>query len=207
MEPNTTYQKDLESIRKIMERSVKFLSLSGMSGILSGVYALAGAAYAYYFIQYPASPFQYRQESIQAPDALMRLLVAAALVLTASIATGYWLSLRKAKRQGGKLWDSTGKRLLFNLSIPLVAGGLFILLSLFNGHYGIAAPACLLFYGLALINASANLFEEIRYLAYSEIVLGLLATAIPGFGLLFWAIGFGVLHILYGSIMYKKYDR
>jgi putative exporter of polyketide antibiotics len=121
--------------------------------------------------------------------------------------TGYVLASRKAKKLGLKVWDATSKRLVINLIIPLLTGGIFILILLAKGYYGIVAPACLIFYGLALINASANLFDEVRYLGFCEIVLGLVATLMPGFGLLFWAIGFGLLHIVYGALMFKKYDR
>ena len=206
MEQHQAYQKDLESIRKLMERSVKFISLSGLSGILAGIYALIGATIAYYLVHYPVSPFEYRIYSIQSPDVLVRLTTVAAVVLASSLLTGFWLSARKAKRAGVKIWDATSKRLFINLSVPLITGGIFILILLGNGHFGIVAPTCLIFYGLALINASGNLYEEIRYLGYSEIILGLIAASLPGYGLLFWAIGFGLLHIIYGSVMYKRYD-
>ena len=93
-----------------------------------------------------------------------------------------------------------------NLAIPLVSGGIFILIMLYTGHFGLAAPASLIFYGLALINGSLNTYDEVRYLGVSEIILGLIA-AFPGYGLIFWALGFGVLHIIYGGIMYNKYDK
>ena len=207
MSQNEPYQKDLESIRQMMERSVKFLSLSGLSGILAVVYALAGACVAYYIVHFPLSPIDYRQESIQDKDVIIKLLSIAVAVLALSLFTGYWLATRKAKAQGVKVWNTTSKRLVFNLAIPLVTGALFILILLWHGHYGVAAPACLVFYGLALLNASANLFDEVRYLGYCEIVLGLVCALLPGYGLFFWATGFGVLHILYGALMYKKYDR
>lgn len=207
MNQNESYQKDLESIRNLMERSVKFLSLSGLSGILAGVYALAGAATAYFMVHYPLSPLNYRQESMRDGDAVIKLLSIAIAVLALSLITGYVLANRKAKKQGVQVWNSTSKRLVINLAIPLVTGALFILILLWNGHYGVAAPACLVFYGLALLNASANLFDEIRYLGYCEIGLGLISALLPGYGLLFWAAGFGVLHVLYGTLMYKKYDR
>jgi len=190
-----------------MERSVKFISLSGLSGILAGTYALIGAAFAYFLIQYPLSITSYRQESVQSAPIIIKLLLIACIVLAASLITGFWLSSRKAKRSGTTIWNETSKRLFINLLIPLITGGIFILILLYNGHYGVVASACLIFYGLALINASANLYEEIRYLGYSEIILGLLSASLPGYGLLFWAIGFGVLHIFYGSLMYRKYDR
>lgn len=199
-------QKDIEAIRSLMERSVKFLSLSGFSGILSGIYATVGAVIVYYKLYYPRSPFQYRIDSIQDEGVIGELVVVGFVVLAASLSTGYWLSSRKAKKQNTQIWNPTSRRLFFNLSIPLITGGVFILILLANGHFGIAAPATLIFYGLALINASDNLFDEIRYLAYFEILAGLISAALPGYGLLFWFVGFGLLHIIYGALMYKKYD-
>ncbi|MCI0751251.1 MAG: hypothetical protein L0Y35_05400 [Flammeovirgaceae bacterium] len=207
MKPIEQYEQDLSSIRTIMERSVKFISLSGLSGILAGIYALIGSAAAYALIQYPLSITSYRQESVQPPSVIIKLIGIALVVLAASLLTGFWLSYRKANVHGTRVWNETSKRLVINLSIPLLTGGIFILILLSNGHYGVVAPACLIFYGLALINASANLYEEVRYLGYSEIVLGLICAALQGYGLLFWAIGFGVLHIFYGALMYHKYDR
>jgi len=201
------YEKDLASIRSMMERSAKFISLSGLSGILAGVYALVGAAAAYFVAHYPISPFDYRQYSINEGDVFFKLLVIAALVLFASITTGILLSNRKAKKHGLKFWTPASQRLFINLAIPLASGGILILIMLFTGHFGLAAPASLIFYGLALIQASSNTFDEIRYLGFSEIVLGLLSAAVPGYGLVFWALGFGVLHIVYGGIMYNKYDK
>lgn len=199
------YEKDLASIRSMMERSAKFISLSGLSGVLAGVYALIGAAAAYYVAHYPVSPLAFRQYSIS--DRFSTLVLIAALVLAASLTTGLLLSKRKAKKHGLKFWTPSSQRLFLNLAIPLVTGGIFILIMLFTGHFGLAAPASLVFYGLALIQASSNTFDEIRYLGFSEIILGLIAAAIPGYGLIFWALGFGVLHIVYGGIMYNKYDK
>lgn len=207
MKDDSAFEHDLASIHKLMERSVKFISLSGMSGILSGVYALAGAGAAYYLIQYPGFFFEYRLSGVPDLTTLMELFSIAWLVLLASIITGLILSARKAKRMGAKVWDATSKRLVVNLSIPLITGGVFVLITVWNGQYEIIAAAFLIFYGLALVNASPNLFDELRYLGYSEIVLGLIAAAVPEYGLVFWSIGFGVLHIIYGAVMYRKYDR
>jgi hypothetical protein len=201
------YEKDLASIRDIMERSAKFLSLSGLAGVLAGFYALAGAIAAYFLVHYPISPFRYRIYSATAENVLWKLILIAILVLVASLATGFYLSNKKAKKHGVRFWSPASKRLFLNLSIPLITGGLFIIIVLATGHYGLAAPASLIFYGLALIQCSSNTFDEIRYLGYSEIVLGLISALLPGYGLQFWALGFGVLHIFYGAIMYNKYDK
>lgn len=201
------YEKDLASIRSMMERSGKFISLSGMSGILSGLYALAGATAAYFLVQYPNSPLTNWQDAVSEEVSLLKLVLIASLVLIVSISTGVWLSHRKAKKSGMKLWNATSRQLLVNLTIPLCTGGLFILIILYTGHFGIGAPASLIFYGLALIQGRANTYDEVGYLGFSEIVLGLVSAMLPGYGLVFWAVGFGVLHIVYGAIMYNKYDR
>jgi predicted lysophospholipase L1 biosynthesis ABC-type transport system permease subunit len=206
MKPIQEYEQDIASIRAMMERSAKFISLSGLSGVLAGIYALAGATAAYFTVHYPISPMHYRIASVQTPEALFKLIAIAAVVLAASILTGVWLSQKKAKKYGLKLWTPTSRTLLTNMIVPLAAGGVFILIMLFTGHFGLAAPACLIFYGLALIQASANTYQEIRYLGFCEIVLGLVSALMPGYGLVFWAVGFGVLHIVYGAIMHNKYD-
>ncbi|MEO5978938.1 MAG: hypothetical protein ABIS36_05810 [Chryseolinea sp.] len=206
MKEVSEYEKDLASIRNMMEKSSKFISLSGMSGVLAGVYALGGAVAAYYTAFYPYSPFGYRLLSVNEPIVLIKLIFIAISVLGASIVTGLWLSSRQAHKRGVKLWGAASKELFYKLAVPLITGGLFILIVLSTGHFGLAAPASLIFYGLALIHGSTNTVDEIRYLGFSEIILGLFSALYPGYGLIFWSIGFGVLHIIYGAIMYNKYD-
>jgi hypothetical protein len=201
------YEKDIASIRNIMERSSKVISLSGLSGVLAGIYAIIGASIAYYVMYYPGSPFDYLVQPVRETEILWTLIVIASIVLIASLATGFLLSSQKAKKHGVNLWNAAGQRMITNLFIPLVAGGLFILIMIFNGYFVLAAPGCLIFYGIGLIQGSSNTYDEIRYLGFCEIALGLIAAAYPGYGLLFWTMGFGVLHIIYGSIMYNKYDK
>ncbi|HEX5169217.1 MAG TPA: hypothetical protein VFW11_08575 [Cyclobacteriaceae bacterium] len=201
------YEKDLASIRSMMERSGKFLSLSGMSGIMAGVYALGGAAIAYFMIYYPYSPFGLRFYYVNEEEIIGRLLMIAITVLTLSLGTGFWLSHRKAKKLNTTIWNKTSQHLMINLLIPLITGGLFILILISRGYLIIVASACLIFYGLALTNAGRHTFEEVRYLGFCEILLGLAAALLPGYGLVFWSLGFGVLHIIYGTVMYYRYDK
>jgi len=203
---NKSVHRDLESIRQLMERSVKFVSLSGLSGILAGIYALIGAGLAYreiYSGRVVRTVEYYRGHF----PMVKSLFLIAASVLAASLVTGWFFSYRKAKKLKTKMWDSTSKRLLINLAVPLSIGGFFTLIMVDYGYYNLIAASVLLFYGLALVNASSNLYDEVRYLGYCELIVGVCAALWPGFGLYFWAIGFGLLHILYGSMMYKKYDR
>ena len=205
MEEKKDIQDDIASIRSLMERSSKFISLSGLSGILAGVYALTGAAVAFCLIR---EPLNYQQIPFLHLLGLLPYLMGIALVvLIASIATGVLLTYRKAKKKGQPIWGKTSRDLLFNMSVPLVTGGLLILIFLYRGYFGIVAPTSLIFYGLALMAAGNFTFSDVRVLGISEIILGLITACLPGYGLLLWEIGFGVFHIVYGWVMYIKYDR
>ena len=207
MKNTAGYESDLAAIRSTMERSAKFMSLSGLSGILAGVFALAGAAYAYTLIYYPDSPYGFRLY-VGADSALLtKLIVTASAVLVLSLITAFLLSQQKANKLGVSIWNKPSQLLLINMSIPLATGGLFTIVMIAQGYYILFSSATLIFYGLALISASQFTYREVRYLGLSEIALGLLSSMLPGFGLVFWAIGFGLLHIIYGGIMHYRYDR
>lgn len=215
MEDQKEHLQALTDIRSMMERSSRFISLSGLSGVFAGVFALAGAYLAYMKIGSYAENYRSmilmnrdsegRMDSIN--NLITYLFCVATGVLAASLLTGILLTMRNSRKKGISIWDSTARRLLVNLAIPLITGGLFCLILLYHGDIGLVAPATLIFYGLSLINASKYTFNDIRYLGICEIILGLTASMFVGYGLLFWAIGFGVLHIIYGAVMYFKYER
>ena len=207
MKEENDYEKDLASIRRIMERSVKFLSISGLSGVLAGTYALIGSMLAYLVLYYPGSLINPRFEGLDEKSAVTKLASIAATVLLLSLVSGCLMSLRKAKKIGMPIWNATSKQLLIDLLVPLASGGLLILILLTQGNYGVIAPACLIFYGLALIQGGRSTFVEIKYLGLTEIVLGLASALFPSFGLIFWALGFGVMHMVYGAVMYFRYER
>jgi hypothetical protein len=212
MSKETDHLAQLQQIRALMERSSRFISLSGLSGVFAGVFALLGALAAYFYLGNNinmTSYFDYPVNSSVEPnkDVLGFFVIDALLVLTASLTAGLLLTWRSAKKKGQTIWDATAKRLLINLMIPLAAGGIFCLILLKHGLIGLVAPSTLIFYGLALLNGSKYTLDDIRYLGICEIILGLLAAIYIGYGLLFWAIGFGVLHIVYGLLMYNKYER
>lgn len=198
--------KAITDIRSMMERSSRFISLSGLSGIVAGVFALVGAYMAYTKIHSLNGIYRLLDRDAFV-DVAIYLMADAALVLAASVTCGVVLTVRNSKKKGVKIWDATSKRLLINLLIPLVTGGLFCLIMLYQGLVGFVAPATLIFYGLALINASKYTLNDIRYLGFCEIILGLAASLYIGYGLYFWAAGFGLLHIIYGAVMYFKYER
>ena len=198
---------ELSSIRNLMERSTKFISLSGLSGIMAGIYALIGAYIGYKIVYGNSNDLDYRDHYVNSPETLGLLLLVALAVLVFSILTGIWLTIRQARKKGENFWNPVSKRLLTNLSIPLVTGGLFILVLIIRGDYGIIASACLVFYGLALISGGQYTFSDVKWLGCCEIILGLLAALFPGFGIVFWVLGFGLLHVLYGTIMHFKYNQ
>lgn len=212
MDKQNEHLETLSEIRSLMERSSRFISLSGLSGVFAGVFALLGAlaAYFHFNMELTSSGYYMYAENAYGETNMhfyTFFFIDAGCVLFASLAAGSILTMRKAKQKNQSIWDSTSKRLLINLLIPLITGGLFCIALLYHGLIALVAPAMLLFYGLALVNASKYTLNDIRYLGICEIVLGLIAAIYIGYGLIFWAIGFGILHIVYGIVMYNKYEK
>ncbi|WP_372647482.1 hypothetical protein [Draconibacterium sp.] len=195
---------ELKDIRNIMERSSRFLSLSGLSGIMVGIYALIGAFFAYriVYIQFPSAV---RQEYIN--DTLTAVFIIGITVLVLSLFTIYVLTVKQAKKEQKPIWGPGSKLLLINLLIPLATGGILTTILAFRGYYGVVSPCFLIFYGLALVNAAKYTRPEILSLGLVEIILGLLAAIFPGYGLYFWAIGFGILHIIYGFMFLNRENK
>lgn len=196
------YLEDLHEIKNLMKRSSRFLSLSGLSGILAGTYALIGAYISNVLLENKV--VYIRMHSAENAELVIKLLSIAFSVAFMAIGTAFLLTRKKAKENGENIWDTTTKQLLIHFAIPLITGGIFGLILLNHEHYGILAPISLIFYGLALINASKFTLDTVKYLGISEVIVGLFAAIYVGYGLLFWAIGFGLLHIIYGGIMYFK---
>ncbi len=211
MNPNQ-HLEALSEIRSLMERSSRFISLSGLSGVIAGIAALIGAAFAYAYLG--IGPFeQTRPYYVAAPEAekwgmdfITFFLLDASSVVLAAVGFGVLLTTRKAKRKGQKIWDALTRRLLLNLLIPLIVGGVFCLALFKHDFIALIAPATLIFYGLALVNASKYTIHNVIYLGLAEIILGIIASFYLGYGLEFWTIGFGFLHIIYGAWMYFKYE-
>lgn len=205
--------QEVKDIRKMMERSSRFTTLSGLSCVAAGTVALLGAWQAFRFIEdyYGAvlSEWHYSGEAF----ALLRdrLLILALVVLALALAGAFYFTRRKSNRQGISLWGFSSRRVFWNMAIPMGVGGLFVLGMVWQNEWRFVASSCLIFYGLALVNAGKYTLADIRYLGYCELVLGLLNIFTISWSvvywLYFWAFGFGVLHIIYGLVMWYKYDR
>lgn len=192
------YSKDISEIKNLMHRSSRFISLSGLSGILAGIYALIGAAIAYVYLLPVQGALDFGNPNVQL------LLLDLGLVALVSFFTAAVITTKRAKANAEKIWDATTWRLLLNFCVPLLTGGLYILIQFYNGYVGFTAALMLIFYGLALVNASKFTLGNVKYLGYAEIILGLICAAAPDYGFWLWVLGFGLLHILYGGMMYAK---
>ena len=196
----------LNDIRSMMRKSSRFLSLSGLSGIFAGVYALGG----YYAVLDFVNKDYYVPHDNDNSTLIFGYgyyISVAVIVLGLSLLTAYILSSRKAKKNNTKLFDHTAWQLMWHMTVPLTAGGLLSIALLLNGHIAFIAPVMLCFYGAAIFSASRMTYDDVKYLGIAEIALGIIAAFDLGNGLLYWALGFGILHIVYGSVMWWKYER
>ena len=208
IESNRQHLKNLTEIRSLMERSSSFISLSGLSGISAGIMGLV-AAYILHiklfkFMDYSKSPMisaQMREEFI-----LFGITVSAAVLIITFLAAIFFTA-RKAKKNGYPVWDGSAKRLVVNLFIPLVTGGVFCLILIYQYFDWLVLPSMLVFYGLALLNAGKFTLSEIKWLGVSEIALGLVSMLFLNDAIYFWGAGFGLLNIIYGLVMYFKYEK
>ena len=214
MEEIQNHLKDISAIRSMMEKSTKFISLSGLSGIAVGIVALLGVAAAMWFLpdlELVSTLDQRRYQIFAGQDLNWEFVIfffadGIAVLVTALLLASFF-SIRLARKRNLPVWNKVAWSMIWNMMIPLAAGGLFCLIQVYHGSVIWISSTTLIFYGLALLNGSKFTLNEIRWLGISEILLGLICAIWVGAGLLFWAIGFGVLHILYGIIMYFRYER
>ncbi len=208
------HNNDLLHIKNMMERSSKFISLSGLSGVAAGTCALIGAYFAGDIIRNSNGlvlselDFQLYHKNYNVKDYLgNKLFVIAVVTFITSFTLSFLFTWLRSKKTNTPLWGNTSKRVAINMFIPMIAGGLYILKLIEHGAFGLIAPGCLIFYGLALVNASKYTLGEVRFLGIGQVILGIINLYYLGFGIYFWAAGFGVLHIVYGLIMWAKYER
>lgn len=211
MKKETDHLKELAEIRSIMEQSTRFLSLSGLAGIFAGFIALLGALAAYLYLNIEISSNNYydflSENGSLHTDRLFFFAADAIIVLILALGFGIYYTRRNAKRKGQSIWNTSVKKMLGSLFVPLFTAGILCIVLVYYGVIFLVAPLMLIFYGLALISASKYTLRDIWYMGIIEILLGLTACFFPGYGLLFWAFGFGVMHIVYGALMFYKYEK
>jgi hypothetical protein len=222
MTPKTEPLNTLQDIKQMMERSSRFISLSGLSGVAAGCCALIGAWFAYDIIYSSSRSFssghtRYKSDyaadfdsgnSISVTEFMGHKLVHIAIIaFLAAFILAFVFTYIRSKKTNTPLWGTTAKRLMINVSLPMIVGGIYMWKMVQQGIFGLIAPGCLIFYGLALVNASKYTLKEVRYLGYGQIILGVINLWFIGYGIHFWALGFGVLHIVYGIVMWWKYEK
>ena len=201
----------LKDIKQMMERSSRFISLSGLSGISAGICALIGAWFAYGIIK--EHDGENYHEKFAGRNLTVRefmgtdLFYIALFTFIAALIVAFTFTYLRSKKNNIPIWGTASKRLIWNVAMPMLVGGIFLLRLIQLGYFGMIAPGCLIFYGLALVNASKYTLGEVKWLGYGQILLGIINCWFPGEGIYFWAIGFGVLHIIYGAMMWWKYER
>jgi hypothetical protein len=208
----------LQEIKEMMNRSSRFISLSGLSGVAAGLCALTGAWFAYGVIN-SGSSMKNRSGAIRdyvLTDAGIptlrdfmgdRLFLIALFTFLSAFVLAFLFTYIRSRKQNIPVWGTSARRLMWNVLLPMMVGGVFLLKLIEAGIVGLIAPGCLIFYGLALINGSKFTLGEIRYLGYIIVLLGIINCWFPGYGLFFWAAGFGVCHIVYGIVMWNRYER
>ncbi|MBC7884391.1 MAG: hypothetical protein H7X99_02890 [Saprospiraceae bacterium] len=200
------YEDELTHIRQMMERSSTFISLSGLSGIGAGLAALAGCAMAFYILGQHQIDYFDGKPNYYSFQVITQLGLTALATLIMAITSGIYFTVRKSRKLGHPLWSLSTRNILKAAGIPLLAGGIFCIIITWHNLFYLVAPCTLIFYGLALVSASKYTQADIFWLGISELALGLFTTFFVGYGLLFWGIGFGLLHIIYGILMHKKYN-
>jgi hypothetical protein len=200
------YKEDIQHIRKMMERSSQFLSLSGLSGIGAGIVALLCISMVFYIFEKHQIDYFDGNPNYYSRAVIIKLMGVALITILLAVFVALHFTVKKLKKSNIPLYNASTKKFLISLGLPLVAGGIFCIALTYNLQFYMVAPSMLIFYGLSLVNASKYTQEEIYWLGVLEIVIGLFAAFFVGYGLIFWAVGFGFLHILYGIIIHRKYN-
>lgn len=211
MDSKLNYFEDLKTIKRIMEESSRFLSLSGLSGLFAGVIALIGGAVAFFVIlksnSLSANELFIRLSANETNLQKIELILLAVLVLILAIGGALYFSFRRSRHLDLRIWTPISKRLLLNFLVPLVTGGFFIIILYLNNLWLFIVPSMLIFYGLALVNAGKFTYSEVFYLGLIEIATGIISAILPEYAIISWGFGFGLLHIFYGLIMYRRYEE
>ena len=200
----------------MMDRSSRFISLSGLSGIAAGLCGLAGA----WAIQrwFSALPLEVQNSFFNAGNsnqpgaslsgaATSQLLQISLVTFIAAVIVAFLFTWLRSKKNNTPLWGGATRRLLWATLIPIVAGAIFLYKTMQGGAYFLLAPGCLVFYGLSLLQGGRYTVSEVKYLGITMMGCGIICLFFPEKGVALWAFGFGVLHIVYGALMWWRYER
>lgn len=179
---------NLQFIRETMERSVVFTSVPGYGGILMGATAVVAAYIAH--------------SQIYIRDWLTIWLTEAVLAFFIGL-LAMW---QKTKLSQTSMFSTPAKKLLMN-SLPPMLCGVFITLGLWRfGHFEAMIPVWILCYGAAVVCGGAFSVKAVPAMGWCFIALGAVAFFLPaGFANLMMGLSFGVLHIVFGFIIGRRF--
>src|SRR2546423_6835328 len=179
---------NLRYIRETMERATPFTGISGLGEIAIGATALVASVIA---AQQPAFKAWL---AIWLAEGLISLLIAG------------WSMDRKARAVQMPLVSGPGRKAVFSLSPPLIAGGLLTIVLVRAGLTNAIPGVWLLLYGTGVITGGMFSVGEVAAMGLCFIGLGAIALfSPPAFANWFMAVGFGGLHVLFGAIIVRKY--
>lgn len=198
-------KQTLDDIRAMMAKSSRFQAISGVSIIMVGIYASVASFLVSPMLRgwnWLALPCDASGNiTLNTPHLIHMTVLAALLLFVLSFATVTVMAWRKAKRLNLPLsLDKRMFQMLINFFIPLLAGGVLCLALIVQHHYGLTSSIMLIFYGLALVNMQHYTYPVFRFLGYAELILGFVDCFTVHYSLLFWFLGFGLLHILFGIL-------
>lgn len=204
-------KQTLDDIREMMSKSSRFQAISGWSiiviGLLAGIASLMAAA----VIGVADVPFfdnLQRYSTLNTPLKIRIAALIALILFTVCLLIVFVFAIVKSKRHNLPFaFDKRMRQMLLDFLIPLIAGGLFSMAMVMQQHYGLTSSIMLMFYGLALINCSHYTYPILRWLGYTELLIGIIDCFTMSHALLFWFLGFSVAHILFGIIYVLMFDR
>lgn len=196
--------EELKVIRQLMERPIRYSTMSGLSGIWAGCAALAGVFADSYF------SFRCNQGAVAA--FCVNALIWGGVFAMAFAGTIVLTRLREVK-QGMPAWSAIKKRILLTIGPPFVAGaGLTFAIacpwSLGRGaaQWELIPAIWMLFYGVTLWQLGLFSTVEIRTLGWAFIVAGLLSAALlRNSPYLTMGATFGGFHVLYGVVVVLRH--
>lgn len=194
------YLKDISEIKNLMNKSSQFISLSGLSGAFAGIYAIIGAAYFYITTR------SIKISDFETKDIDKATIIFILFVILSTLTTIIFTSIR-AKSLDEKSWDVKTKNLVQAFFTPILIGLVFVLILYFNNEYNYLLALLLVFYGIGLLNAGFTTNNLVKPLGYIQVTFGLICAIKYDYTFWFFAIGFGIVHLVYGSIVYFKIDK
>jgi hypothetical protein len=186
---------NLQFIRSTMERAASFTSVPGWGMVVLGVTALAASAYAG---SLPAAPVYGEAHARWLWVWMFEALLAAGLGVAAL--------LFKAMRAGDAIINGPGRRFGLGVLPPFIVGAVLTYVLWQAKQLQLLPGVWLLCYGTGVVTGGAFSMRVVPVMGICFMILGALALLTPpAWQAWLLAAGFGVLHIVFGLIIARRY--